>query len=129
MSAYDDLIGRCDGLPPLRTAVVHPVQSSVFETVNEAAGQNLIEPVLIGPAARINTALADAGHADGEFEVIDVEHSHAAAETAARMAAAGEVDAIMKGSLHSDELLEAVVDRAAGLRTACLLYTSPSPRD
>ena len=132
--SYQDLIDRCAGLPPLRTAVVHPVQASVFEAVSDAAAQGLIQPVLIGPAARIRAALSEAGHDPAAFEVVDTEHSHAAAETAARMAGAGGVGAIMKGSLHSDELLDAVIDRAAGLRTerrishAFLMLTDSYPK-
>lgn len=114
---YQALLDRCDALPPLRTAVVHPVQQSVFEAVTEAAGEKLIDPVLIGPASRISEALDAAGHDPGGFEIVDAEHSHAAAEKAAELAGAGKVGAIMKGSLHTDELLGAVIDRAAGLRT------------
>ncbi|MDO5530311.1 MAG: bifunctional enoyl-CoA hydratase/phosphate acetyltransferase [Paracoccus sp. (in: a-proteobacteria)] len=114
---YQELMDRCAALPPLRTAVVHPVQRAVFAAVIEAAEAALIEPVLIGPSARIGAALAEAGQPAGAFEIVDTEHSHAAAETAARMAAAGKVGAIMKGSLHSDELLQAIIARDAGLRT------------
>ncbi|MBU3028547.1 bifunctional enoyl-CoA hydratase/phosphate acetyltransferase [Paracoccus marinaquae] len=131
---YQDLIDRCGPLPPLRTAVVHPVRHSVFEAVTEAVEAGLIEPVLIGPAARIAAALTEAGHDPGGYEIVDTEHSHAAARTAAQMASAGQVGAIMKGSLHSDELLEAVIDPACGLRTerrishAFLMISKDYPR-
>lgn len=131
---YEALIGRCKDLPPLRVAVVHPVQATVFEAVREAVEAGLITPVLIGPAARIAAALTEAGHAPDEFQIVDAEHSHAAAEKAAELAASGEVGAIMKGSLHSDELLGAIIHPSSGLRTerrishAFLMLTEDYPR-
>ncbi|WP_323717960.1 bifunctional enoyl-CoA hydratase/phosphate acetyltransferase [Paracoccus aminovorans] len=131
---YQALIDRCAGLPPLRTAVVHPVQRSVFDAVDDAVAAGLIQPVLIGPAARIRAALAEAGHAPDRYEIVDTEHSHAAAAAAAQMAAAGQVGAIMKGSLHSDELLAAVIHPQCGLRTerrishAFLMLSKDYPR-
>jgi len=132
--AYQSIIERCAGLAPLRTAVVHPVRHTVFEAVEEARAAGLIEPVLVGPASRIAAALAEAGLAVEDYEIVDAEHSHAAAARAAAMAGIGQVGAIMKGSLHSDELLGAVIDPAAGLRTerrvshAFLMLTEDYPR-
>ena len=114
---YSELMARTRALAPVRTAVVHPVQHTVFEAVREAVAEGLIAPVLIGPAARINAALEEAGETAADYEIVDTEHSHAAAAKAAQMAASGDVGAIMKGSLHSDELLAAVVHPACGLRT------------
>ncbi|KFI26527.1 bifunctional enoyl-CoA hydratase/phosphate acetyltransferase [Paenirhodobacter enshiensis] len=134
MDHYSELLGRCAQLPPLRTAVVHPVQHTVFEAVREAMEQHLIAPVLIGPAAKIRAALAQAGERESDYEIVDTEHSHAAAAKAAEMAASGVVGAIMKGSLHSDELLAAVVAPEAGLRTerrishAFMMLTPDYPR-
>lgn len=131
---YEAIIGRCRAIPPLRTAVVHPVQPTVFESVGDAVEAGLIEPVLIGPAARIAAAVAEAGHPPDRFEIVDTEHSHAAAAKAAELAAAGKVGAIMKGSLHSDELLSAIIAPSAGLRTerrishAFLILTEDYPR-
>lgn len=131
---YQKLIDRCADLPPLRTAVVHPVKDTVFEAVNDAVAAGLIEPVLIGPAARIAAAMTEAGHAPDAYEIVDTEHSHASAETAAQMARSGQVGAIMKGSLHSDELLGAVLEPANGLRTefrishAFLMISKDYPR-
>lgn len=131
---YQALIDRCAALPPLRTAVVHPVQPAVFSAVREAVEAGLIEPVLIGPAGRIAAALTEAGQRPDAFEIVDTEHSHAAAARAAQMAAAGQVGAIMKGSLHSDELLAAIINPACGLRTerrishAFLMLTPDYPR-
>ena len=131
---YDGLMARCDPLPALPTAVVHPVQATVFEAVNDAAAAGLISPVLIGPAARIATALTETGQPPDAYPVIDTEHSHAAADKAAELAATGQVRAIMKGSLHSDELLGAIISPAAGLRTerrishAFVMLTNDYPR-
>ncbi len=114
---FAPLLAACATLAPVRTAVVHPVNEIAVEAALEAARAGLIEPVLIGPQARIRQAAADAGIDLGNYEVVDAEHSHAAAARAAQMAAAGEVDAIMKGSLATDELLSAILPSAAGLRT------------
>lgn len=133
-ATYDELIDRCAGLAPLRTAVVHPVKDTVIEAVGEAVEEKLIDPVLIGPAARITAALAEAGLPPDRFEIVETAHSHAAAEKAAEMAAAGQVGAIMKGSLHTDELLGAIVSSRSGLRTekrvshAFLMLTEDYPR-
>mgnify|MGYP001975850467 FL=1 len=96
-------------LPLMRTAVVHPVNRESLDAAIEAAEANLIQPVLVGPRARIEAAAKEAGEDLARFEVVDTEHSHEAAEVAAAMAAAGEVAALMKGSLHTSELLEAVL--------------------
>jgi len=114
---YRDLIDSCENLSPLKTAVVHPVKSAVMVAIREAVEENLIIPVLIGPKARILAAAEESGFDISAFELVDTEHSHAAAEVAAKMAAAGAVDAIMKGALHTDELLGAIVSSKNGLRT------------
>ncbi len=114
---YLQLLDSCEALPPVRTAVVHPVTAIAIQAAHEAALEKLIEPVLIGPEARIRQAAEEAGIDLGGYRVIDAEHSHAAAARAAQMAAAGEVAALMKGSLATDELLGAIVPTAAGLRT------------
>lgn len=114
---YQDILDRAGKIGPLKVAVVHPVSANVIEAVMEAVAENLIDPVLIGPAARIKAACVACG-LDGErFSIIDTEHSHEAAAKAAGLAAKGNVDAIMKGSLHTDELLGAIVSSASGLRT------------
>uniref|UniRef100_UPI0035938A76 bifunctional enoyl-CoA hydratase/phosphate acetyltransferase n=1 Tax=Blastomonas sp. TaxID=1909299 RepID=UPI0035938A76 len=82
-----------------------------------AAETGLIEPVLVGPEAKTRAAADAAGVDISKLELVPVEHSHAAAAEACRLARAGDVGAVMKGSLHTDELLSAVVDRDAGLRT------------
>jgi len=114
---YHQLLASCDALDPIVTAVVHPVTAIALQAAHEAALEKLIEPVLIGPAARIREAAEEAGIDISGYRVIDVEHSHAAAALAVQMAASGEVGTLMKGSLATDELLGAVLPRAAGLRT------------
>jgi phosphotransacetylase len=113
----DLLLERCHALPPTRTAIVHPVSTSALEAAADAARRDLIVPVLVGPAARIAEAARRAGVDIAEWELVDTEHSHAAATKAVALAAARTVEAIMKGSLHTDELLGAVLEKEAGLRT------------
>jgi phosphate acetyltransferase len=111
------LMRMAEAQPPLRTAVVHPVDALSITGAVEAARRGLIEPILIGPAARVRAAAQAAGLDLGGLELIDVEHSHQAAARACELAAKGEAAAIMKGALHSDELLEAVIAGQSGLRT------------
>jgi phosphate acetyltransferase len=112
------LVEGCAELPPVRTAIVHAVTPNVIEAAADAARHDLILPLLIGPAARMDLAAMEAGIPISGWERIDVEHSHEASAKGAEMAASGHVDAIMKGSLHSDELLGAILRPEAGLRTA-----------
>ncbi|WP_019939551.1 bifunctional enoyl-CoA hydratase/phosphate acetyltransferase [Bordetella sp. FB-8] len=114
---YEYLIAMTRGLAPLRTAVVHPVDEPSLTGAIEAARANLIVPVLIGPQAKIRAAADKAGMDITAFETVPVEHSDAAAERAVAMARAGQVEALMKGALHTDELMRAVVDAEHGLRT------------
>lgn len=111
------LISLATGLEPIRTAVVHPVDKNALLGAIEAAQAHLIIPLLIGPADRIR-GVADAQRVDlSPYTLIPTEHSHAAAEQAVALARAGEVDAVMKGSLHTDELMHAVVAPQSGLAT------------
>jgi phosphate acetyltransferase/phosphate butyryltransferase len=115
---YRRLIDMTRGLAPLRTAVVHPVDEASLVGAVEAARERLIEAVLVGPEAKIRRA-AEEAHIDlAPFEIVSTEHSHAAAEAAVAMARSGEVEALMKGALHTDELMRAVVHPTLGLRTA-----------
>ena len=116
-SQLDRLLALAAEREPVRTAVVHPCDAVSLTGALEAARMRLIEPVLIGPAEKIKAAAAAAGEDLAGIPLVAVEHSHAAAAEACRMARAGEVGAIMKGSLHTDELLGAAVDGASGLRT------------
>jgi len=115
---YEILIQMTHGLDPIRTAVVHPVDTPSLLGAVEAARINLITPVLVGPEAKIRAAAALAQLDLSPYEIIAVEHSEAAAAEAVAMARAGKVEALMKGALHTDELMHAVVDGERGLRTA-----------
>lgn len=114
---YEKVIHGAKKLGMIRVAVVHPVTKSAIQAVIEASEQGLINPILVGPASRIIQAAKENGTNLSKWQIIDTEHSHAAARKSVEMAVAGEVDAIMKGSLHTDELLEAIVNKESGLRT------------
>jgi phosphotransacetylase len=111
------LAARCAGLKPAVTAVVHPCDRTSLAAAVEAADAGLIVPVLVGPEARIRRAAAEAGLDIGAFRLVAVAHSHAAAAEAVAMARRGEVEALMKGSLHTDELIHEVVAPQTGLGT------------
>jgi phosphate acetyltransferase/phosphate butyryltransferase len=106
------------GLTPIRTAVLHPVDTVSLLGAIEAARTQLIVPLLIGPEAKIRAAAARAQLDISPYELISTEHSEAAAVLSVAMARAGKVEALMKGALHTDELMRAVVDADQGLRTA-----------
>lgn len=115
--SYRRLIETTRNMAPLRTAVVHPVDTNSLEGAVEAARENLIIPVLVGPEAKIRKA-ADVAEIDlSGFEIVDALHSDDAAAKAVALASTGKVEALMKGALHTDELLHAVVNRDTGLRT------------
>lgn len=115
---FNALIARCIDLPVLRTAVVHPCDTATLATVIEASASRLIQPLLVGPKAKIFSAAEKAGLDISGFTLHDVPHSHAAAAFAVQLVRRGEADALMKGSLHTDELMHAVLDAELGLRTA-----------
>jgi phosphate acetyltransferase/phosphate butyryltransferase len=114
---YAKLIAATQALAPMRAAVVHPCDALSLSGALEAAAQGMIVPVLVGPRAKIAAAAEAAGLSLAGIEVIDTPHSHAAAAAAVALVRAGKVDALMKGSLHTDELMEAVVDPVLGLRS------------
>lgn len=114
----DAILEKCRTLAPVRTAIVHPAKPNVIEAVDEAVRADLIEPVLVGPKQKTLAAAAEVGIDISAWQCIDTEHSHAAAEKAAELAAGKHVDAIMKGALHTDELLGAIIAAGSGLRTA-----------
>ena len=112
------LIARCRNLPPTCTAVVHPVDPLTIQGTVEAARLGLIAPVLVGPEAKIRAAALEAGADISKFPLIaKPSHSHAAAAEAVRLAHDGKVEALMKGSLHTDELMHEVMLPDSGLRT------------
>ncbi|HSI55297.1 MAG TPA: phosphate acetyltransferase [Ramlibacter sp.] len=115
---YQKLIDQCKSMPPMPTAVAHPCDASSLEGAMQAAGLGLIVPILVGPKARIE-AIAAAGKIDlGGVEIVDTPHSMASAMAAVQLVREGRAEALMKGSLHTDELMAAVVKRDTGLRTA-----------
>jgi phosphotransacetylase len=114
---YKQLIEATRHLAPIRTAVVHPCDRLSLGGALAAARENLIVPVLVGPLARIRAAAAEAECSLDGIELVDAPHSHAAAAQAVALARAGKARALMKGALHTDELLLAVLDRELGLRT------------
>jgi phosphate acetyltransferase len=115
---YRQLLELVRGFKPLRTAVVHPCDEASLVGAVEAAREKLIEAVLIGPEEKIRRAAEMANVDLTGFEIVNTQHSHAAAVAAVAMAREGKVEALMKGALHTDELMSAVVDGAVGLRTS-----------
>lgn len=114
---YQQLIRLCQRLEPLTTAVAHPCDEVSLQSVVEAAKLGLIAPILVGSRAKIEAAAREAALDVSAFELIDAPHSHAAAEQAVSLVRAGKAQMLMKGSLHTDELMSAVVDKEKGLRT------------
>ena len=116
--AFTRLLKRGARGAPVVTAVVHPCDRDSLLGPIEAMRRGLIEPVLVGPEAKIRAVAQAEGIDLGSLRIVPVEHSHAAAAKAVEMARSGEVEALMKGSLHTDELMAAVVSREGGLRTS-----------
>jgi phosphotransacetylase len=114
---YEQLLVRCRSLEPIRTAVAHPCESTALVAALEAGAKGLITPILVGPAAKIEEVAARSGITIGDTQIVDVPHSHAAAAKAVELIRQGQAEVLMKGSLHTDELLGAVVARETGLRT------------
>jgi phosphate acetyltransferase len=111
------LVARCEPLPPVTCAVVHPCDRDSLAGAIESARRGLIVPILVGPEAKIRAAAQAAAIELAGYRIVATDHSHAAAECAVKMARDGEVESLMKGSLHTDELMEAVVAATTGLRT------------
>ena len=111
------LLQAVSNVPALNTAVVHPTGKTSLQGAIEAAKDGLINPQLIGPEQSIKKAANDAGIDISDYEIIATEHSHDSAKVAVEMARVGKVSAIMKGKIHTDELMSAVVSREGGLRT------------
>jgi phosphate acetyltransferase len=116
--AFARLFKACEGLPAVPCAVVHPCDGDSLLGPIEAARRGLIAPVLVGPEDKIQAVARAEGVDLGPYRLVSVPHSHAAAARAVELARSGEVEALTKGSLHTDELMGAVVPSAAGMRTA-----------
>jgi phosphate acetyltransferase/phosphate butyryltransferase len=114
---YRKLIERTQGGGPVTTAVAHPCSAAAIAAAVDAAEAGLIAPILIGPEARIRKAADEAGKDITGFNRVDAAHSHDAAAKAVALVRAGEAQLLMKGSLHTDELMGAVVSSASGIRT------------
>ena len=114
---YRNLIERCKALPPTPCAVAHPCDESALRGAVEAGRMGLFKPILVGPKARIDSVAAEFGIDLQGCERVDAPHSVGSAETAVRLAREGKAEMLMKGSLHTDELMAAVVSREGGLRT------------
>jgi len=117
-SKYDRLIANAKSVAAVRTVVVHPCDETSLRGATEAAEAGLIIPILVGPAAKVEAVARQHALAIGEFELIDVPHSDAAAAKAVELIHESKGELLMKGSLHTDELMSAVVSRESGLRTA-----------
>ena len=115
---FRQLVTRAQKHAPARTAVAHPCDKSSLEGVVEAARMKLIDPILVGPEQRIRAAAAENNVDISQFEIVDAEHSHDSAAKAVALVREGRAEALMKGSLHTDEIMGAVVARDTGLRTA-----------
>lgn len=114
---FRDVLGRASNGQAIPTAIAHPCSAAAIDAACEAAEAGLIVPILVGPVAKIQAAAKDAGRDIGGFRTVDAEHSHAAAAKAVELIRSGEAAMLMKGSLHTDELMGAVVSAAQGLRT------------
>jgi phosphotransacetylase len=114
---FEIFVDRVKPLKPVPTAVAHPCSDAAIRAAVEAARESMIEPILVGPLERVRDAAAKAGVDIAGFRLVDAAHSHEAALKAVELVRSGEAAVLMKGSLHTDELLGAVVRRESGLRT------------
>jgi phosphotransacetylase len=114
---YEQLLANCRSLEPIPTAVAHPCEETALAGAIEAGAEKLITPILVGPVAKIRDIARKAAIDLGKTQIVDAPHSHAAADKAVELVRQGQAELLMKGSLHTDELLGAVVARETGLRT------------
>ena len=114
---YEILLERCRGIAPIPTAVAYPCDASSLEGAVDAARQGLIVPILVGPAAKIAEVAKAKGIDISGLQVVDAPNSRAAAAKAVELVRLNQAELLMKGSLHSDEVLAAVIAKETGLRT------------
>jgi phosphate acetyltransferase len=131
---YERLLRAAQNLPPVTTAVAHPCDKISLKGAMEAARLGLIEPILVAPPARIREVAREAGLDISAFPLKESAHSHDSAEKAVELVREGKAEALMKGSLHTDELMGAVVARDTGIRTArrishCFVMDVPGHKD
>lgn len=117
-SKYDRLLARARKAPPAETLVVYPCDESSLRGALETAEEGIIVPTLVGPAARIAAVAREHRLNIGQFEIVDADRSEAAAAKAVQLVHEGKGELLMKGSLHTDELMRAVTSSSTGLRTA-----------
>jgi phosphate acetyltransferase len=128
---YQRLLDFCKSLPPMPTAVAHPCDEASLRGAVDAAALGLIAPTLVGPRTRIEQTAARFGIDIAGLPVVDAPYSEASAAAAVALVREGKAEALMKGSLHTDELMSAIVSRTDGLRTArrishCFVMDVPS---
>ena len=128
---YQRLLDFCKALPPTPTAVAHPCDESSLRGAVDAAKERLIAPILVGPRARIEAVAKQHGIDIAGLPIVDAPYSEASAAKAVELVREGKAEALMKGSLHTDELMGAVVRRETGLRTSrrvshCFVMDVPS---
>ena len=131
---YQRLIEAAKALEPVTTAVAHPCDESSLSGAVDAAKLGLIKPILVGPKAKIEAVAKQFNLDISRYELVDAPHSHAAAAKAVELVNAGKAEALMKGSLHTDELMAEVVKKDTGLRTArrishCFVMDVPTHPD
>ena len=114
---YEKVLERCSRLEPVVTAVAHPCEASALTGAVDASEKGLITPILVGPVDKIKEVAEKNGINLGQIRIVDAPHSHASAAKAVELVRKGEAELLMKGSLHTDELLSAVVAKETGLRT------------
>jgi len=114
---YEQMLAKCKNLKPVLTAVAHPCEESALSGAIEAANLGLIVPILIGPRDKIESTAKAAGLDISKYQIVDTPHSHASAVKAVELVREAQAELLMKGSLHTDELMAAVVSRDGGLRT------------
>lgn len=117
VSKYDRLIAAAKALPPTPTIVVHPCDETSLRGVVDSAAAGIIRPILVGPAGKIRDTASKFGLDISGFEIVDAPHSEAAAAKGVELIQAGKGEMLMKGSLHTDELMRSVTAKVGGLRT------------
>ena len=128
---FDHLLAACRGLASATAAIAHPCDAVSLRGALEAARAGLIRPILVGPAARLRAVAAEAAEDISALQIVDTPHSHASADEAVRLVREGKAELLVKGSLHTEELMGAVVEANGGLRTGrrishCYVMDVPS---
>lgn len=115
---YELLLERCAHLEPVPTAVVHPCEITALTGALDAAEKGLIIPILVGPIDKIKEVAKSGNLELGNIQIVDTKHSHESATKAVELIREGKAELLMKGSLHTDELMSAIVSKERGLRTS-----------